>query len=71
MPRIGDRELRFAADQFLQMIVSMPQSRAMGLGAPMDADELRSWVRGTVALFLNGFEATARGGPRPETGGSA
>lgn len=68
---IGAGELRFAADQFLQMIVSMPQSRAMGLGVPMDAAERGAWVRGTVALFLNGFEATARGDPRPGPGGSA
>ena len=59
----GRKELRFAADQFLQMIVSMPQSRAMGLGSPMSQSELEAWVRATVGLFLHGFEAkVARAG---------
>ena len=45
----------FAANQFLQMIVSLPQLRAIGLGAPMTPGELDAWVRGTVALFLGGY----------------
>jgi TetR/AcrR family transcriptional repressor of mexJK operon len=46
----------FAAQQFLQMIVSLPQMRAIGLGMPMTPEELDAWLRGTVALFLNGFD---------------
>lgn len=45
----------FGAQQFLQMIVSLPQLRAIGLGTPMTPEELDAWVRGTVALFLGGF----------------
>src|ERR1700740_3474759 len=44
----------FAAHQFLTMIVSLPQLRAIGLGAPMTPEELGLWVRSTVELFLNG-----------------
>ncbi len=46
----------FAAQQFLQMIVSLPQMRAIGLGAPMKPAELDVWARNTVTLFLNGFK---------------
>jgi len=49
----------FAASQFLQMIVSLPQLRALGLGPPMQHAELDAWVRQTVALFLDGL----RGAP--------
>jgi AcrR family transcriptional regulator len=45
----------FAANQFLQMIISLPQLRAIGLGAPMAPEELDLWVRSTVGLFLNGY----------------
>jgi AcrR family transcriptional regulator len=50
----------FAAHQFLQMIVSLPQLRAIGLGAPMKPAELDAWVRDTVALFLEGCAGIAR-----------
>jgi TetR/AcrR family transcriptional regulator, mexJK operon transcriptional repressor len=49
----------FAANQFLQMVVSLPQLRALGLGAPMTPPELEAWVRGTVALFLRGYGGIA------------
>ena len=45
----------FAANQFLQMIVSLPQLRAIGLGAPIGPEELDAWVRSTVALSLEGY----------------
>jgi AcrR family transcriptional regulator len=44
----------FAAQQFLHMVISWPQRRAMGLGAPMTAAELETWGRKVVNLFLNG-----------------
>jgi TetR/AcrR family transcriptional regulator, mexJK operon transcriptional repressor len=50
----------FAAAQFLQMVVALPQRRALGLGTPMTPPELEAWARDTVALFLNG----CRGRPR-------
>lgn len=54
--RPGAVDAVFAARQFLQMIVSLPQLRAIGLGAPMTPAELDDWTRRTVALFLNGFD---------------
>jgi AcrR family transcriptional regulator len=52
-------QARFAAQQFLQMVMSLPQLRALGLGAPMNAAELAAWPRACVALFLDGFTQLA------------
>jgi TetR/AcrR family transcriptional regulator, mexJK operon transcriptional repressor len=51
---------RFAAAQFLQMIVSLPQRRALGLGVPMSAPELDAWADQTTDLFLNGWRGGAK-----------
>ncbi|MGO8915019.1 MAG: TetR/AcrR family transcriptional regulator [Stellaceae bacterium] len=62
--RAGDLTLEnapFAAAQFLQMVVALPQRRALGLGTPMTAPELEAWARDTVALFLNGCLGRPRG----------
>ena len=55
----------FAAQQFLHMVVSWPQRRAMGLGAPMSAPELEAWARSVVNLFLNGCRGWVPAGPGP------
>lgn len=47
-------EAHFAADQFLQMVIALPQRRAMGLEPPISAEDHRLWVRRTVDLFLHG-----------------
>jgi TetR/AcrR family transcriptional repressor of mexJK operon len=57
--RIADGELRtidprFAAEQFIMMVVTVPRRRALGLGAPLSPAELRTWIDNTVALFLAG-----------------
>ena len=44
----------FAAEQFLQLVVSLPQRRALGLGKPMTEVELDAWADDCVNLFLNG-----------------
>ncbi len=54
--RASDAQMRFAAQQFLQMIVSSPQSRALGIGPPMGAAEQKKWIVQTVRFFLRGFE---------------
>ena len=53
-PRLTVELRRFAAAQFLYMVVALPQRRSMGLGSPMTARELEMWSRDTVALFLYG-----------------
>ncbi len=52
--RISLDQPHFAAEQFLQMVVSLPQRRAMGLGTPMTEDEREAWAVRTVRLFLDG-----------------
>jgi len=58
--RPGRSDATFAAAQFLQMVVALPQRRALGLGAPMTAPELEAWAERTVALFLEGWQGEAR-----------
>jgi TetR/AcrR family transcriptional repressor of mexJK operon len=55
--KVSVNDFAFAATQFLFMVVSLPQRRALGMGAPMSSSERASWVRGTVNLFLNGCRA--------------
>jgi TetR/AcrR family transcriptional repressor of mexJK operon len=45
---------RFAATQFLQMVIAWPQRQALGMGVPMTEAELNAWARQTIALFLRG-----------------
>jgi AcrR family transcriptional regulator len=45
---------RFAAEQFIHLIVTVPQRRAMGFGAPMTTAELAVFTQQAVALFLEG-----------------
>jgi AcrR family transcriptional regulator len=44
----------FAAQQFLYMLIAVPQRRAMGLGVPMISAEVEAWAHDVVNLFLNG-----------------
>ena len=44
----------FAAEQFIQLVVGLPQRRALGLGEPMSEAELDAWAVDCVNLFLNG-----------------
>jgi hypothetical protein len=46
----------FAAAQFLNMVISVPRQRALGLGKPMTAAECEAWARDTVSLFLKGCQ---------------
>jgi hypothetical protein len=47
-------EAQFAAQQFLQMVISLPQHAALGIGPKMSKEQHRLWVRRTVSLFLQG-----------------
>jgi AcrR family transcriptional regulator len=44
----------FAAEEFLHMVISLPQRRGLGLGAPLSPAALDAWARNVVNLFLNG-----------------
>jgi AcrR family transcriptional regulator len=56
----------FAAEEFLHMVISLPQRRALGLGAPLSPADLDAWARNVVNLFLNGCRGWVRASsPRP------
>ncbi len=47
-------DARFAAEQFIMMVVTVPRRRALGLGAPFNPAERQGWIDETVALFIGG-----------------
>jgi TetR/AcrR family transcriptional regulator, mexJK operon transcriptional repressor len=51
---------RFEAEQFLHMVVALPQRRIIGLGVPLTPGELDAWADGAVNLFLNGCRGLGR-----------
>ena len=52
--RLAIDRTEFAAEQFLQMIISQPQRRSLVLGQSMTESELEAWADDCVDLFLNG-----------------
>jgi AcrR family transcriptional regulator len=50
----------FAALQFLQLVVVVPQRRALGFDRPMTTAELEAWAEGSVKLFLSGCRGWRR-----------
>jgi TetR/AcrR family transcriptional regulator, mexJK operon transcriptional repressor len=50
----------FAALQFLQLVLVVPQRRALGFDKPMTAAELEAWADWSVRLFLNGCRGWRR-----------
>ena len=58
--RIAIDNPEFAAQQFLQMIITIPQRRAMGLGPPMTPRDIERWASDTVGLFLNGCRGSVQ-----------
>lgn len=53
-PPMTHDDALFAAGQFIQMIISGPQRRALGVGEQMPPAEQAEWVRRTTRLFLTG-----------------
>ncbi len=52
--RLAVENPAIAAEMFLQLVIGVPQRRAMGLGTPMTQSELDDWAMRAVQLFLNG-----------------
>jgi TetR/AcrR family transcriptional regulator, mexJK operon transcriptional repressor len=50
----------FAALQFLQLVVTVPQRRALGFDSPMSPAELEAWADSSVRLFLSGCRGWRR-----------
>jgi TetR/AcrR family transcriptional regulator, mexJK operon transcriptional repressor len=58
--RLAPHNPTFDAQQFLAMVVAVPQRRALGMGAPFTAGELDAWSHDVVNLFLNGCRGATR-----------
>ena len=52
--RITISNPEFCAQQFLFMVLALPQRRALGLGKRLNAEELDRWANDSVMLFLHG-----------------
>jgi TetR/AcrR family transcriptional regulator, mexJK operon transcriptional repressor len=55
-PKLSAENRLLAAQQFIFMVITLPQRRAMGYGTPMTAAELDAWADQTVGLFLHGCQ---------------
>jgi TetR/AcrR family transcriptional repressor of mexJK operon len=51
------QDTRFAAEQFLHLVLTGPQQRALGLGPRLDAPQTEAWRKASVALFLSGIRS--------------
>jgi len=51
----GVADPRWASEQFVTLVLAVPQRRALGPGAPMDAATQADWAARSVALFLRGI----------------
>ena len=54
MAAAGIADPIWAAEQFMALVLSVPQRRGLGLGSPLDAAAQAVWSERAVALFLNG-----------------
>jgi AcrR family transcriptional regulator len=55
LARAGVADAGWAAEQFMTLVLTVPQRRALGLGAAMDAAAQADWAARSVALFLHGI----------------
>jgi AcrR family transcriptional regulator len=71
LAQAGIADPAWAAEQFMALVLSVPQRRAMGLGGALDAAAQEDWAKGAVALFLRGAAARPEGDrPTPGTAGT-
>ncbi len=52
---LPQQDTEFAAEQFLHLILTGPQHRALGLGPRLDGGQIQAWRTASVALFLAGI----------------
>ncbi len=58
--KLSAEQRMFAAEQFIYMVVAVPQRRALGYGTPMTPPELEAWANNAVKLFLAGYEGLGK-----------
>jgi hypothetical protein len=56
----------WAAEQFMALLLSVPQRRGLGLGQPLDAAEQEVWAKRAVDLFLDGMPVSQGRAPKAE-----
>ena len=55
--QVDEHDTIFAAEQFLHLLLSGPQRRALGLGSALDAEQTIVWRNKTIHLFLGGLNS--------------
>jgi AcrR family transcriptional regulator len=54
--RLEQLDPAIVAEQFLYLVLTGPQRRALGLAPPLDGAGVAAWARQAVALFLHGCQ---------------
>ena len=62
LARGGIADPAWAGEQFMAMVLSVPQRNALGLGPPLDAAALEDWAARAVRLFLRGAQPSCAAG---------
>ena len=62
LERAGIAEPGWAAEQFMVLVLSVPQRRALGLGQKPDAAAVEDWAARAVGLFLHGAQSSCAAG---------
>jgi TetR/AcrR family transcriptional regulator, mexJK operon transcriptional repressor len=58
--QLSAEDLEFAAEQFIFMVVTLPQRRAMRFNITLNQAQMNTWAEKTTTLFLKGFRGFAR-----------
>jgi TetR/AcrR family transcriptional regulator, mexJK operon transcriptional repressor len=64
-PPLSPQALAATAQIFLDLVITEPQRRALGLGTPMTATELDVWAHRVVQFFMRGCIGADRSGRDP------
>lgn len=74
LARAGIDDPAWAAEQFMALVLSVPQRCALGLGHKLDSEAVEDWAARAVGLFLRGAQSSCAAGgseARPESAHSA
>jgi TetR/AcrR family transcriptional regulator, mexJK operon transcriptional repressor len=66
MAAAGIADPIWAAEQFIALLLSVPQRRGLGLGPPLDVTAQEAWATRAVDLFLDGVPVSQRREPKAE-----
>ena len=58
MATAGITDPIWAAEQFMALVLSVPQRRGLGLGSPLDTAGREVWAKRAVDLFLDGLSVS-------------